>query len=189
MEDKPILRDVPERIISDRLELRAVTAGVGEIVNAAIVESEKELARFMPWAIPCPQVRDTEEWCRQAHAKFIRREQLHYHFYLKSTGEFVGSVGLFNIDWNVPRGEIGYWLRTSQQGKGYMTEAVKGLVRVAFQELGFERLEIRCDDANPRSGAVAERCGFTLDVFLRRFARDNNGALRDDRLYSLLRSR
>ncbi len=183
----PILIDPPQQIETERLELRAVTSGVGAIVNEAIVESAEELAQYMPWARPCPGPTDTEGWCRQAHAKFIRREELHYHFYLKSSGAFAGSIGVFRIDWDVPIGELGYWIRTSLAGRGYMSEAVRGLAKVAFAQLAFERLEIRCEEENARSTRVAERCGFSLDAVLRRCARATDGSLRDDRLYSLLR--
>jgi RimJ/RimL family protein N-acetyltransferase len=188
MIEKRILLDVPERIETERLELRAVTSGSGARTNAAVVASHAELARYMPWALVRPSVDDTEEWCRRAHAKFIQREQFHYHFYFKGSDDFIGTVGVFNIQWDVPRGEIGYWLQTSHVGKGYMTEAVNALTRVCFEQLKFERVEIRCEDANERSAKVAERCGYQLEALLHRYARSSDGTLRDDRLYVKLRS-
>jgi RimJ/RimL family protein N-acetyltransferase len=186
--EKPILLNVPERIETDRLELRAVTSGSGARTNAAVVASIKEVAKYMPWANPTPSVNDTEEWCRQAHAKFIQREQFQYHFFLKGSDAFVGSVGLFNIHWDVRKGEVGYWIHTDHSGRGFMSEAVRAIVKMAFAALKFERLEIRCDEGNERSARVAERCGFKLEAKLRNYARTTQGELRDDRLYSLLPS-
>ena len=186
MIDKPILLDVPERIETERLELRGVTSGSGARTNAAVVASIKEVARYMPWANPTPTVENTEEWCRQAHAKFIAREQFHYHFFLKGTDDFVGTVGLFNIHWDVPRAEIGYWVHTDHAGKGFMTEAVRAIVRMCIDQLKFERLEIRCEEPNERSARVAERCGFQREGKLRHYARATDGSLRNDLLYSLL---
>jgi len=56
--------------------------------------------------------------------------------------------------------EIGYWLRTSQTGHGYMTAAVDALARVALALPGIERVALRHDAGNSRSAAVAERAGF-----------------------------
>jgi RimJ/RimL family protein N-acetyltransferase len=70
-------------------------------------------------------------------------------------------------DWEVPKFEIGYWARTSQTGHGYITEAVNGVVRLAIDTLGANRLEIRCDTKNDRSAAVAKRVGFVLEGTLR----------------------
>jgi RimJ/RimL family protein N-acetyltransferase len=186
MIEKPILLDVPERIETERLELRAVTSGSGARTNAAVVASIKEVAKYMPWANPTPSVDDTEEWCRRAHASFIKREQFQYHFFLKGSETFVGSVGVFNIHWDVPKAEIGYWMHTDFAGKGYMSEAVRAIAKTFFETLKFERLEIRCDQGNARSARVAERCGFKFEAKLRNYARTTQGELRDDLLLSLI---
>ena len=82
-------------------------------------------------------------------------------------------------DWSVPSFEIGYWLRSSTVGKGYITEAVEALTQAAFQHLHAERIIIRCDSRNVRSARVAERAGYTLEATLRRDARAPDGSLRD----------
>ena len=69
-----------------------------------------------------------------------------------------------------------------------MTEAVGALADMALGLLGMERLEIRCDSRNDRSGRVAERCGFQLEGVLRRDSRDAGGGLRDTRVYARLRA-
>jgi RimJ/RimL family protein N-acetyltransferase len=188
MIDKPILLDVPERIVTERLELRAVTSGSGARVNEAIVESHAQLAPWMPWANPCPKPDDSEEWCRRAQARFIVRDDLQYHGYLLDRSDtFVCSAGLFNLNWSVPRGEVGYWLRTRFTGQGYMTEAVNALCTMAFEKLAMQRIELRCNDRNLRSARVAERAGFQLEGVLRHQALSADGTLRDSRVYARLR--
>jgi ribosomal-protein-serine acetyltransferase len=100
--------------------------------------------------------------------------------FLKGTGTLVGSSGLHRINWNVPRVEIGYWVRTKYAGKGYITEAVNGITAFAILELGAKRVEIRCDSENARSAQVARRCGFAHEATLRHDDRHHlTGALRD----------
>ena len=74
-------------------------------------------------------------------------------FFLKRPRRSSGTISLFNIDWKVPRFEIGYWLRTPHAGKGFMTEATAGGLasKMAFEQLKAERIEIRCDERNSRS--------------------------------------
>ena len=86
----------------------------------------------------------------------------------------------------MPRFEIGYWVRTSRVGRGYVQEAVRAIARMAFDVLGAARLEILCNDRNVRSWRVAERCGFTLEGVLRSHAREVDGTLRDTRVYARL---
>jgi ribosomal-protein-serine acetyltransferase len=105
----------------------------------------------------------------------------------KSDGLYVGGSGLHRMDWSVPRFEIGYWVRASLEGQGYISEAVHGITRFAFEVLGAERLEIRCDARNERSAAVARRAGYTLEGTLRRDSRDTSGGLRNSLIFSKLR--
>jgi RimJ/RimL family protein N-acetyltransferase len=93
---------------------------------------------------------------------------------------------MHRFDWKVPMVEIGYWLRTSHSGYGYMTEAVGRLVKMAFDDLGANRVEIRCDHNNDRSGQVAARLGFKLDGVLRCDSRSVSNELRDTRIYSMI---
>ncbi len=110
---------------------------------------------------------------------------MRYHFHDKQ-GRLLASSGLHRIDWSVPRFEIGYWRRSSERGRGYVTEGVRALTEMAFTQLGAVRVEIRCDDLNVRSARVAERCGFVLEGVLRNDSRSSQGALRSTRIYAKL---
>jgi ribosomal-protein-serine acetyltransferase len=61
---------------------------------------------------------------------------------------------------------VGYWLRSSEVGKGYATEAVDALTSWALSELGAKRVELVTDERNVGSRAVAERCGFEFEGVL-----------------------
>ena len=184
---KPILIDFPESIDSERLIIRAPRIGDGPAVNAAIVESVNELRPWMPWAKETQSVDQTEENIRGAVSRFIAREDLRLQIFLKSDGSFVGGSGLHRIDWDVPRFEIGYWVRTSQTRKGYASEAVRAIAEFAFNTLSARRVEIRMDEKNLASQRVAERAGFPVEAILRAFERDHHGVLRDTRIYARTR--
>ena len=48
-----------------------------------------------------------------------------------------------------------------------MTEAVGRITQFAFEDLGARRVEIRCDEKNSKSRALAERLEFTLEGTLK----------------------
>jgi RimJ/RimL family protein N-acetyltransferase len=180
---KPILKDFPEQFETERLIIRGPRVGDGKAMNEAILNSLKELAVWMPWARQAPSVEDSEENIRRAVSRFQTREDLRLMLFLKD-GTLAGGSGLHRIDWDVPKFEVGYWLRTSLCGRGYMTEAVAGITRFAFEQLGAQRVEIHADDRNVRSWRVAERLKFPLEGILRNHARDVDGGLRDTRIYA-----
>lgn len=179
----PILLDFPDSFETERLLIRAPRPGDGQAVNDAIRESHDHLRSWMPWAQSLPTIADSEMHVRRKAAHFQTREDLALHLYRKKDGLFVGGSGLHRIDWSVPRFEIGYWVRKTLEGQGYVTEAVKGITQFAFDILHARRIEIRCDSRNTRSIAVAERCGYALEACLRQESRGPDGALRDTLIF------
>jgi RimJ/RimL family protein N-acetyltransferase len=156
-----------------------------------VSESLAELQPWMPWAQKAPLANESEALSRGAHAKFLQRTDLVYSMWAHGGNgveqRLVGGSGLHRIDWSVPRFEIGYWCRSGFSGRGYVTEAVLALSRMAFDQLGAQRVEIRMDDRNTASWRVAERAGFRLDGVLRRDTVAVDGAVRDTRVYSRVR--
>jgi RimJ/RimL family protein N-acetyltransferase len=184
---QPILLDFPDHFSTERLHLRAPRPGDGAVIYQAIQESLHTLQPWMPWANPAPRPEDSELYARRAAARFILREELNFLILRREDEVLAGATSLHSIDWSVPCFEIGYWLRASFEGLGYMTEAVGRLTAFTFEHLGAQRIEIRCDARNTRSAAVARRVGYTLDARLQREARAPDGTMRDTLVFAQLR--
>ncbi|UOQ44534.1 GNAT family N-acetyltransferase [Halobacillus salinarum] len=159
----PILLDFPHEFETERLHIRMPRPGDGKIVYHAIQASIKELRPWLPFAQKDQTEEETEINIRESHIRFLKREDLRLLVFHKETGDLVCSTGLHRMDWNVRKFEIGYWANTLWSGKGYVTEAVDGVTKFAFNELAARRVEVRCDAKNVRSKAVPERLGFELE--------------------------
>jgi RimJ/RimL family protein N-acetyltransferase len=182
----PLLLAIPDQIKTERLIIRAPRNGDGAALNRAVCESLPELRPWMPWAQKEPSLEDSELNLREAQRAWIARTELRLLLFNRE-GILVGSSGLHDIDWEVPRFEIGYWLRTSFCGQGLMTEAVRAIADFAFQTLDARRVEIHCDRRNTRSSAVALRAGFSHEATLRNFQRNPDDSLGDQMIYACLR--
>lgn len=178
------LVQVPELITTSRLELRIPKVGDTAAVTRLVVESQAELRPWLPWSEGNYTAAGAEASIRQAIADFVTLRDFRYHVFGRAGGQLVGATGLHRVRWDVPRFEIGYWVATEFAGRGYTTEAVWALTRVAFEELGAKRVEIRCDDRNLASSAVAEKCGYELEGILRNFEPGPDGTLRNMRIYA-----
>ncbi|BCB03604.1 GNAT family N-acetyltransferase [Bacillus sp. KH172YL63] len=163
----PVLLDIPEIIETERLVLRMPKPGDGTVVNGAIKASINELRPWLGFVQEEPSVEDTETNTVEAHANFLTRASLRYLIFKKGTNEFIGSTGFHNIDWNVPKFEVGYWIDTRMGGHGYMVEAVGKLTEFALSELKGKRVEIRCESTNMKSRAIPEKLGYELEGILR----------------------
>ena len=184
----PILIEVPETLETERLLLAAPRPGIGPAMAAAIAESLGSLSPWMPWAQQAPSFEDSEAVARRLCADFIARRDLTYQIYDRAAEgrRLLGGCGLHRLDWEVRRFEIGYWIRSSAQGHGFVSEAVMALTKMAFEQLQARRVEIRMDDVNLRSRAVAERCGFELEGILRRDSLTPAGEVRNTCVYARL---
>ncbi len=187
----PILRHIPPSFSSERLTIALVHPDQTEAVHEAIRESWDAIRQWLPWAAADkPQEFDTTEISmRKAFALAVERKDLRMHIFLKNSPICIGGTGLHCIDWRTPKFEIGYWLRTSYQGKGYMTEAVEALTQFAFDQLAAERVEIRCDVNNLASAAIPRRLGFQLEGTLRHDERHHlTGELRNTHIFAKIRA-
>jgi RimJ/RimL family protein N-acetyltransferase len=180
-----LLLDFPQQFETRRLTIRCPLPGDGPELNKAILESWESLAQWMPWATERPTVQESEHNVRRACLRFLAREDLRLSLFIRGTETLVGSSGLHRIDWEVPKFEIGYWVRKRYERQGLITEAVEGITRFAFQELEAKRVEIRCDTKNERSMAIPNRLGFALEGTLHNDGRDHvTGELRDTLVFS-----
>ena len=185
-----VLVEFPDRFETERLTIRSPLPGDGAELQAAVAETIEDLRLWMPWADHVPTVEEEEAEVRRARARFLTREDLWLFLFLKDTHTLIGSSGFHRIDWNVPRLEIGYWVRRRFRGRGYISEAVRGITRFAFDALGARRVEIRCDSQNVRSRRVAERAGYDLEATLRNHSlAAADGSLRDTLIYVRLEPR
>ena len=167
-----------------RLILRPPSAADAPLLHAAICESFADLHTWMKWADKPPLPEETRARAIKAAGHFQTGEDFTLWGFLKETEEFVLVCTLHPLDWDVPKFEIGYWCHITFQGKGYVTEAVQALTRVGFEELGAQRLEIRCDPRNLRSSRVAIKAGYTLEAELKNEQRDPRGELRNTSIYA-----
>ena len=85
---------------------------------------------------------------------------------LKEDGKAIGSIGLMmgehsKIGLPDNEAEIGYWIGVPFWGQGLIPEAVREIIRYAFEELQLEALWCGYFEGNERSRRVQEKCGFS----------------------------
>ena len=63
--------------------------------------------------------------------------------------------------------EVGYWLGVPFWNQGYMTEALRAIMRHAFCDLGLQRVHASHFAGNPASGRVMQKAGMRYEGCLR----------------------
>jgi ribosomal-protein-alanine N-acetyltransferase len=81
----------------------------------------------------------------------------------KKSKRLVGMINYFRRDLRERRVEVGWLIRPAVQGKGYMTEAGRALLRYLIDTLKVHRVEALIRPENKPSAALAKRLGFRLE--------------------------
>lgn len=155
-------------IETDRLRLRLPDAGEAEEVARYYRDNDDHLR---PWSPPGAPVQLTAEFWTDQLVRW--REEADtgraYRFFLFKRSQpdvVIGSLSLTNlIRGALQQCFLGYSLAEREQGNGYVTEAVEGAVKFAFDELRLHRVQAGYMPENTRSAAVLRRCGFRVEGY------------------------
>ena len=116
-------------IETDRLILRSWTSG--DLHTFVSMNQDKQVMRYFPALLT---EEETLLFYRKIVAEFDTKGYGLYAVELKSTGEFIGYVGLNEVGFHshfTPGVEIGWRLAAEHHNKGYATEAAKGVLSLA----------------------------------------------------------
>ena len=112
---------------------------------------------------PAPQSRANSDASIDAwQAQFSHRGWSNWAAELRSTGQFIGFVGLsvpLRTFWFSPCVEVGWRLAREHWGQGFATEAGRAALRVGFEQLGLNEIVSYTSVLNVRSRAVMEHIG------------------------------
>ncbi|KYG64596.1 GNAT family N-acetyltransferase [Bdellovibrio bacteriovorus] len=177
---------LPETIAASRVTLKKHRIELATEMFRRVDEDRERLGKFLPWVAWTKGIHDEREYIEMTHKQWADFKMFDYGVFLNDGDVYLGNVGVHTIAWEHNRCELGYWIVGGYEGQGYVSEAVKALEKVLFDE-GFFRIEIRCSGANARSASVALRCGYMLEGRLRKHCIEN-GQRRDTLIYAKLKN-
>ena len=166
---------MPTRHESADFVLRTYDLADVAAVWLAIEESRDTLWPWMPWA----RAENTSLATTAFTLEKFRRElgrpafdagtlNLVVGVFDRASGRLVGGTGAHSFRAHAHQAEIGYWVRTSERGRGVCTRAARAMVSWLFGApgnggWGLRRAEIVCAGGNHASAAVARKIGATLE--------------------------
>lgn len=103
-------------------------------------------------------------------------------------GELLGEIGLSGIDTKHQTGEIGYWLKKSARGKGFIDKLIPIIEELAFETLNLRKVSIWCDEDNIASRRHAEKNGYVLEGIQRARKLWPDGSIHNTTMFGKLKS-
>ncbi len=150
----------PESLRTARLLLRGWIPEDAKQLKEAIDESIAELLPWIPFAQEEPTTLDQLRARLDGYREDLLAGRHALYAIFDAAGQrLLGGIGLYR---RVGPGalEIGYWIRTTEAGKGLTTEAARALTDVGLAIDGVERVEMRLDPANRASAAIPKKLGY-----------------------------
>jgi RimJ/RimL family protein N-acetyltransferase len=96
-----------------------------------------------------------------------------------SNQQLVGYIDVKNIDWNIQKAEVGYFIDEKYAGMGVTRNALNLVINYFFNELKFVKLLLRISPHNEPSRRLAEKCGFIVEGTIRKDYKTTKGEIID----------
>lgn len=182
-----IKNQIRTELFSSQFFIRRARNEDREQLFAAVKESLADLSVWMPWAHSKYSRTDSEEFLMSAVLNW--EEGIEYNFFIfdKESHRLLGGCGLNRIDQPNKTANAGYWIRSSEIGKGIATRSTLLTALFAFEDLKLNRIEIISSVDNFASLKVAKKIGAKKEGILRKRMILKN-KIHDAVLFSLLGS-
>lgn len=172
------------RMETDRLILRSPTHADASSIQAIV--SVRAIAETMI-SIPHPYPDgEAERYISRQLAESKSGRSKTFVIECKSQQRLRGVIEIRDIELEHSQAELSFWLAVEVWGQGYMSEALKPILRVGFADLGLNRLYAYHMERNPGSGKVLQKNGFLREGMLRQRVR-KWGVFENTVLWAILR--
>lgn len=125
----------------------------------AIAHDRVSLGKWLPWAYQMKSAQDEASFIQTIQEKMIKDRMVVLTILVN--GEPSGMIDLHNLVKN-QKGEIGYWLSSTYQGRGIITNSVLKLCQYAFSELNLQYVDLIVAVENGKSARIARNADFKL---------------------------
>lgn len=179
--------DFREEIIleNERVLLRPLQVSDASLLGHYVNE-EPDLWQYSLAAIT--NTIDLEKYIQAAIEARENKTSYAFIVFDKLLNTYVGCTRFYDIQLNFQTTQIGYtWYSKKSWGTKLNENCKFLLLQLAFDQIGFERVEFRADNNNKRSIAAMQKIGCTVEGVLRNHLPMPNGKRRDSIVLSILK--
>jgi ribosomal-protein-serine acetyltransferase len=169
--------------VNDKILLKEIGFEDVEAIYNTIDHDRVYLGEWLPFVELTREISYTHRFVEN----YINSDQTDITFAIYYQDHFAGIIGLKDTDPENKKTEMGYWLSESYQHKGIMTLSGKALINYVFDEMNFNRIQLKAATGNSKSRNVAKRLGFREEGIERESELHQRGYV-DLVVYSLLKA-
>jgi RimJ/RimL family protein N-acetyltransferase len=129
-----------------------------------------------------------EFFVRKKIASWILQQEYNFGVWEKDTAKLIGFIRIFNIDWNLPKGEVDFFIDRDYTQMGTMTEVLRAVNDFGFQQLKLEKLKLAISIDNQAAQRLARKCQYRREGDLRSEMKKENGEIIDVMVFGLTKN-
>lgn len=156
---------LPSFLLPDEIHVRVMQLRDVDVFLEAVHESVNSVGKWLPWCSLDYSHSMAEEWIHYCRASFASGRM--FEFGIFQSGEYVGGIGLNQTDMANKTANLGYWMRTSYQGRGIMTSVARRVAEWGLDKGDLGRIGIIAAVDNVPSRRIAENIGAQFEGILR----------------------
>lgn len=126
---------------------------------------------------------DTINYCENIKQRIADKSYFPFIIETIKNGDFIGLIDVKNMDWAIPKAEIGYLIDVNYEGQGVISQSLKLVIDYLIETYGFKKLLCRANSKNKGSIQVALKNGFELEGTIRRDYKTTRGEVVDLNYY------
>ncbi|HVO94767.1 MAG TPA: GNAT family N-acetyltransferase [Terriglobales bacterium] len=155
----------PKILKTDRLRLRKAKLADAEAVFRGYAQ-DPEVVKYVSWSAH-KNLKETREYMQMCLLAWDVGKAFHWAIERRDEKQVIGMMiaRVSSEKW-----ELGFVLARAHWGRGYMTEAVKGIIAWALKQRDIYRVWAVCDIDNKASARVMEKAGMQCEGTLRRWS-------------------
>lgn len=168
---------------TERFIIRPYTTKDAENLLSTIGTYEVYMTTY---GIPHPcNLKYARKWIKGVINNAVKDKSYEYAIIGKQDGQYLGNVGLINIDMVSRKCDISYFVNPEFWGCGIATEAASELIGYAFNVMNINRVGGSCMEHNIASARVMEKLSMKYEGTMRDYFIKNNRYV-NLRCYSIL---
>lgn len=164
----------------DHFTIRPLTTTDLHPYFALVERNRKRLEDFFTGTVSRTQTLEyTQAFLADITAQAEAKTYMPFVILDTTNNSLIGFLDLKNIDWSIPKSEMGAWMDEAWAGKGVATKAFGTFCDYCFQTFDFKKLFLRTHSSNGAAQRLAEGAGFEREGILRRDYKTTSGELVD----------
>lgn len=169
--------------------IETITQILPEEFYSLVNQNREHLSKTFPVTLRgCTDLPSTQKFIGDALDSQIWSENFYFYVRDTTTNNLIGYVIVKNINTDISKCELGYFIDKNFEGQGITSKAVAHALEYCFNDLLMNKVTICTSLVNAASQRVATKHGFVQEGILRQEFKNSNDVLEDIVYFGLLKS-